>query len=246
VAPVSVGKTPAVNVCCDRPLSEAYKFTDAEFMSKMDQWVHRDKTDTSPRPKRYVPIVKDATTEGIVHKHMTQPAGMGVYYDEAESIFGAGNYKGTNDAITFYTTAFNGDRYGGIRADDEKERVLPYTNVNLLMGTQPERLGNVFTQDRISSGFASRFLIVSADYQILNVNIDPFSEKAAMGQYWKQTVETLFYDGYNNRPLIFVQMPDHAKDIYRKYYRDLLAEANTRIVNRAEAFLIGAQAKLSN
>ena len=246
VAPVSVGKTPAVNVCCDKPLKDAYKFSDSEFISKMEQWQGRDKTDNSPRPKRFVPIVKDATTEGIIHKHMSQPHGMGVYYDEAESIFSAGNYKGTNDAITFYTTAFNGDRYGGIRADDEKERILPYTNVNLLMGTQPERLGNVFTQDRISSGFASRFLIVSADYQMLNVTIDPFSEKANMGNQWKETVEKLFYSGYNNYPSVFVEMPDVSKDIYRKYYRDLIAEANTRIVNRQESYIIGAEAKLSN
>jgi hypothetical protein len=246
VAPVSVGKTPAFNVCCDKPLKEAYKYVDAEFAQRYQQWQERDKTDNSPRPKRYVPIVKDATTEGIIHKHMSQPHGMGVYYDEAESIFGAGTYKGTNDAITFYTTAFNGDRYGSIRADDEKERVLPYTNINLLMGTQPERLNHVFTQDRISSGFASRFLIVSADYQLLNISIDPFSESANMGPMWKERVEFLFYQGYNNQPIVCVEMPDASKDIYKKYYRDLLAEANTRIINRQESYLIGTEAKLSN
>ena len=246
VAPVSVGKTPSVNVVAEKPLKEAYANADAAHNQRMMDWQGRDKSDTTPRPKRYVPIVKDATTEGIIHKHMTQPQGMGVYYDEAESIFGAGAYKGTNDAISFYTTAFNGDRYGSIRADDEKERILPYTNVNLLMGTQPDRLGNVFTQDRLSSGFASRFLIIQADYKMLNTAIDPFGEKMQMCREWVQIVENLFYSGLNNDPAVHVEITQDAKLIYRDYYRALIAEANTRIVNKSENYLIGAEAKLSN
>jgi hypothetical protein len=246
VAPVSVGKTPSVEVVAEKPLKQAYANADAAFMERLHTWQGRDKSDNSPRPKRYVPIVKDTTTEGIIHKHMSQPQGMGVYYDEAESIFGAGAYKGTNDSISFYTTAFNGNRYGSIRADDEKERILPYTNVNLLMGTQPDRLGNVFTQDRLSSGFASRFLIIQADYKMLNTQIDPFGEKMAMCNEWTQIVEKLFYAGFNNEAAVFVEITNEAKEIYRTYYRDLIAEANYRILNRAENYLIGAEAKLSN
>lgn len=249
VAPVSVGKTPSIKVVAENPLKEAYKQADADFIRQLEQYQHglkdKDKGGHLQRPKRYVPIVAEATTEGIVHKHMSQPVGIGVYYDEAESIFSAGNYKSTNDAVTFFTKIFSGGRYEQIRADDDKERVIPSINVNLIMGTQPERLGNVFTEDRLSSGFASRFLTVKADYQPLNENIDPFGQAQSMGDFWRYIVEGLFFAAFEGRPMVEVHITDSAKELYRSLWQLLMREANERILSRAENYLIGAEAKLT-
>jgi len=37
-------------------------------------------------------------------------------------------------------------------------------NINLLMGTQPSRIKNIFTEEWLSSGFASRVIMIEFDY----------------------------------------------------------------------------------
>lgn len=256
IAPVSAGKTPAFKVMCESPLKEPHETLDKRFAADLAQW-HRDKSEATsskqpfsePRPTRFIPISADGTTEGYVHKSMTQPNGIGIYQDEAETILNAGNFKATNDAISFFTQAFSGGRITQIRADETKERVVPNLNLNLLMGTQPIRLKNIFTEDRLSSGFASRFIMVEADYKELNTDSDPFGRKKEMCNEWSEIVRGLFWGGndYNNGDCqqIDIKMDDAAKSVYRKYYKQLLTEANTRIKSKAESYIIGTEAKMS-
>lgn len=255
IAPVSVGKTPAYKVMCENPLKESHEAMDIKYMQQLQQW-SEDKAEamkekqsfTDKRPTRFIPVSADGTTEGYIHKSMSQPNGIGIYQDEAETILNAGNFKATNDAISFFTQAFSGGRITQVRADETKERVVPNLNLNLLMGTQPARVKNIFTEDRLSSGFASRFLMVQADYSELNTDSDPFGMKKEMCSEWRDIVTGLFFGGmdYNaGADQIFIRMTDGAKQRYRQYYKQLLTEANTRIKSKAEEYIIGTEAKMS-
>lgn len=256
VAPVSVGKTPAYHAACETPLRPVYASVDKKFDAALEEWeakkalaAAKKKSFTDPRPNRFIPIAKDGTTEGYIQKSMTQPSGIGVYQDEAETILNAGSFKATNDAISFFTQAFSGGRVSQVRADSLKERVVPNLNLNLLMGTQPDRLKHIFTDDRISSGFASRFLMVQSDYLMLNIESDPFGKKKEMCQEWVDITHDLFWDSFNfnigNGAVIEIQMSEEAKDIYRTYYKAILNEANNRILSRVEKYVIGTEAKMS-
>lgn len=253
VAPVSVGKTPAFKVMCETPLSAAQEKQDEDFKQAIADYEKKkeesDKKFTAKRPARYIPIAVDGTTEGYIHKSMSQPNGIGVYQDEAETILNAGSFKNNNDAVSFFTQAFSGGRISQIRADEQKERVVPNLNLNLLMGTQPARLQNIFTEDRLASGFASRFLMVEAGYQELNVDADPFHERKEMCEEWVRMVTHLYTAGhqYNADPEFktYIAMPEAAKNVYRNYYRQLLTQANTRIQSKAETYVIGTEAKMS-
>lgn len=254
IAPVSVGKTPAFRVMCDTPLKLANEQFDKKYAEDYKVYLQdktaSDKKKTNvPEPERYIPIAYDGTTEGYTSKHMTQPNGIGVYQDEAETILNAGSFKSNNDAISYFTQAFSGGRSNQIRADKSKERVVPQMNINLLMGTQPSRLKNIFTEDRLSSGFASRFLMVEADYKELNIDIDPFSDKKEMCSEWVEIVTNLFFKGldYNqgNGIKTLVSITDGAKNAYRTYYRELLMQGNSRITTKAEQYIIGTEAKMS-
>lgn len=247
--PVSMGKSPAFKSVCEEPLKDAYTYAkglyDKEYADHLESLKSKDKGTHLPKPQYFIPIAKEATTEGLISKHRFQPHGIGVYYDEAEIIFSAGNYKGTNDAISFFTMAFSGGRFEQVRADTDKERVIGNININLLMGTQTERLGNIFTADRLSSGFAARFLTTVADYSPLNLDVDPFGAKMKMCVEWTQILERLFYGALNHEPMIEIEILPCGRDSYRKYNRMLLEEANSRILSKAEKYLIGAEAKLS-
>lgn len=256
IAPVSAGKTPAFKSMCETPLKPAQEIMDAKYSKALKDWEdakedakENKKAFKDKRPSRYIPIAVDGTTEGYIHKSMGQPNGIGVYQDEAETILNAGNFKATNDAISFFTQAFSGGRVAQIRADETKERVVPNLNLNILMGTQPDRLKNIFTEDRLASGFASRFIMIQADYKELNINSDPFAGNKEMCQEWVDIVTSLFHSGrrYNTEdaPPVKIIMRDDAKDVYRTYHKRLLTEANTRISTKAEHYIIGTEAKMS-
>lgn len=256
VAPISVGKTPAFKVMCDSVIQQAEKTMDTKYAEALKEYNEKKSKsiiDKKPfnelRPRRFMPIAKDGTTEGYINKSMTQPLGIGVYQDEAETIFNAGSFKGTNDAISFFTQAFSGGRITQIRADEDKERVVPNLNINLLMGTQPTRLQNIFTQDRLAAGFPSRFLMVESDYKELNVEADPYGRKKEMCSEWKERIEYLYYSGYEfntgNALECYIPTTDAGKALYRAYYRVIMTEANQRIKNKAEGFIIGTEAKMS-
>lgn len=256
IAPVSVGKTPAFKVMCETPLQKSHEALDKRYIESLEEWQKKKAQAfetkapfNEKRPTRYIPIAVDGTTEGYIHKSMQQPNGIGVYQDEAETILNAGNFKSTNDAISFFTQAFTGGRVAQIRADETKERVVPNLNMNLLMGTQPVRLKNIFTEDRLSSGFASRFLMVESDYIELNENADPFGEKKEMCNEWVDILTSLFHHAQNfnsgNAGKINIPITPTAKDIYRGYYKILLSEANSRIQTKAESYIIGTEAKMS-
>lgn len=256
IAPVSVGKTPAYKVMCETPLKSAQESKDTQYSRELTEWEENKekakenkKAFTDKRPTRYIPIAKDGTTEGYIQKSMGQPTGIGVYQDEAETILNAGSFKSNNDAISFFTQAFSGGRVTQIRADESKERVVPNLNLNLLMGTQPSRLNNIFTEDRLSSGFASRFLMIESDYKQLNVNSDPFGRSKEMCDEWRTIVTDLYFGGFDfnsgNGKSIRIIMSDNAKDVYRAYYRKLLEEANSRMLSKAESYIMGTEAKMS-
>lgn len=251
VAPVSVGKTPAFKVMCDTPLQRIYQKYDQDYtdmLIKYDQAKEAGEK-AGKHPKRFIPIANDGTTEGYTQKSMHQRNGIGVYQDEAETIFNAGNFKATNDAISFFTQAFSGGRNTQIRVDESKERVVPNMNLNLLMGSQPTRIKNIFTEDRLSSGFASRFLMVESDYIELKTDTDPFDNKKEMCAEWVEILNFLFKKGfeYNNGVIEeqIIHITKEAKDLYRKYYRKILEQANSRIKTKAEGWIMGAEAKMS-
>jgi hypothetical protein len=257
IAPVSVGKTPAYKAMCEQPLDELLKREDADYKARLEEWNSErtaalvdKKQFTKPKPRRFHPFAKDGTTEGYIALCQDQPNGMGVYHDEAETILNAGAHKSNNDAISFFTQAFSGGRYTQIRADRDKERVVQNLNINLLMGTQTNRLSNIFTMDKIESGFASRFLMVESEYLELNINADPFAKSRTMCAEWVNLVCTL-YDVSKTNSLsdnlepIKIVITDEAKTLYSKYYKGSLIEANKRINNRIEGYIIGAEAKMS-
>lgn len=252
IAPVSVGKTPAFKSMCETPLKYLQENADKTYSTALKEYEQKkaeDNKSNEKKPRRFIPFAVDGTTEGYVALSMDQPNGIGVYHDEAETIFNAGSFKGTNDAISFFTQCFSGGRYTQIRADRDKERVVPNLNINLMMGTQPSRMGNIFTADRLSSGFASRFIMVESDYIELNTEIDPFAKNKEMCQTWVELLSTLYHQGqlYNAGEIrqIHIEMLPDAKQSYRKYYKDDLKDANKRILSKAEQYIIGTEAKMS-
>ena len=256
-APMSVGKTPAYKVVCENPLKEMLESSDKRFEKAVRDW-EQEKVEAASnkqpfskrKPRRYIPFASDGTTEGYVSLLQDQPNGLGVYHDEAETIINAGAFKQNNDAISFFTTAFSGGRLTQVRADRDKERIVPSVNMSLLMGTQLERLKNIFTLDRIQSGFASRFLIVTSDYIELNTDIDPFAKGKEMCEQWQQLLSELYESGEDfnsgNGSKITIQMTEDAKDHYRNLYRRNIKQANYNIINKREAITIGTEAKMSN
>ena len=252
VAPVSVGKTPAYKSMCETPLKSIMESSDKNFATATKDYDQRrqdNEKSNEKKPRRFIPFAVDGTTEGYVALSMDQPNGIGVYHDEAESIFNAGSFKGTNDAISFFTQCFSGGRFIQVRADRDKERVVPNLNINLMMGTQPARLKNIFTEDRLSSGFASRFIMVESDYIELNTEVDPFSKNKEMCQQWTDLLHTLYAGGqrYNTGDLkeVVTRIEDDAKTAYRGYYKQNLKDANKRILSKAEQYIIGTEAKMS-
>ena len=255
VAPMSVGKTPAYKAMVDTPLKRIMEANDSIYKAKVEAYnqakaesVKSKEIFIEKKPRQYIPFSKDGTTEGFIGLLIDQPNGIGVYYDEAETIFNAGSYKTTNDSITFFTSAFTGGRYVQIRADRDKERVVPNMNINLMMGTQTSRLNNIFTADRLSSGFASRFLMVESDYIHLNETVDPFARSKEMCDEWVQLLNQLYQSGddYNNGIIepIKISMSDEAKHTYRNYYQQNLKDANERILSEVEQYIIGTEAKM--
>jgi len=257
IAPISVGKTPAYKSMCEKPLAQIMKEYDIQYAADIKKWElemleskKKKEEFVKKRPLRYIPFAVDGTTEGYIALSMDQPNGIGVYHDEAESILNAGAYKpGGNDSMSFFTQCFSGGRLTQIRAKRENERVVPNININILMGTQPSRLLNVFTKDALASGFTSRFLMVESDYMQLNTNIDPFSKNKEMNEDWTKTVKYLYQLGYAyntgqaQQTIIF--MDEAAKNLYRYYYKLNLEQANERILNKAENLIIGTEAKMS-
>lgn len=257
IAPMSVGKTPAFKATCATPLSHILEQADKEYMDKLKHYeeekaaayADNKKAFTKKKPVRYHPYATEGTTEGYIQLSIDQPNGIGVYHDEAESIISAGSYKKENDSISFFTQAFSGGRIMQIRADRDKERVVPNLNMNLLMGTQTSRLSNIFTSDRLASGFASRFLMVESDYIELNTDVDPFGSNKEMCFEWRQLLEGLYLsaEAFNNGELErqLIAITDDAKELYRTYYRKGLEDANKRILSRSEQYIIGTEAKMS-
>lgn len=253
IAPVSVGKTPAYKSMCETPLQIIQHDADRSFSDDLKQWEQKkyesDKNFNEKKPRRFIPFAVDGTTEGYVALSMDQPNGIGVYHDEAETIFNAGSFKGNNDSISFFTQCFSGGRFIQVRADRDKERVVPNMNINLMMGTQPSRLKNIFTEDRLSSGFASRFIMVESDYIELNTEVDPFAKNKEMCAEWVTLLNTLYRGGvlYNSgqTPQIQIRLDADAKQAYRRYYKENLKEANKRIMSKAEQYIIGTEAKMS-
>jgi len=250
IAPVSVGKTPAYKSMCETPLKIIQESADKNFAHDIKEYEkNQDEKQKQKKPRRFIPFAVDGTTEGYVALSVDQPNGIGVYHDEAESIFNAGSFKGTNDAISFFTQCFSGGRFTQVRADRDKERVVPNMNINLLMGTQPARIKNIFTEDRLSSGFASRFIMIESDYLELNTEIDPFARNKEMCQDWVNLLEHLYRTGhlYNSGEInaIEISFDAAAKDAYRGYYKENLKEANKRILSKAEQYIIGTEAKMS-
>jgi hypothetical protein len=256
IGPVSVGKTPAFKAMMEQPLKQLQEREDEDFKRALAEWnaertlaYAEKKQFNKAKPKRFVPYAVDGTTEGYIALSQDQKAGLGVYHDEAETILNAGSFKSNNDSISFFTQIFSGGRLTQVRADRDKERVVPNMNLNLLMGTQPSRLRNIFTEDRIASGFASRFLMVESDYIELNEEADPFTKGRQMCSEWLNLMATLYeanktYCEGDTTP-IQVQITDGAKQLYRKYYKDNLKAANKRIVDNLEGHIIGTQAKMS-
>lgn len=256
IAPVSVGKTPAADAMCFQPLQDIIEADDRAFIERHKDWQERKAAATVTKqpfierePRRFIPFAVDGTTEAYVGLSMDQANGIGVYHDEAETILNAGAFKANNDAISFFTQAFSGGRFTQIRADRSKERVVARMNLNLLMGTQPSRLSNIFTKDRLSSGFASRFLMVESDYLMLNEQVDPFDKSKAMCDEWRDLVMYLYRSGqaYNGGDMerIHITMTWEAKQLYTELYRAGIREANQRILSKAEQYIIGTEAKMS-
>jgi hypothetical protein len=148
------------------------------------------------------------------------------------------------------TQAFNGGRYVQSRANRENERVVKNMNINLLMGTQTERLHKIFSKDKIYSGFASRFLMCESDYKLLNIESDPFSKRREIHSDWTNILGKLFDQArrFNTGEIqpIKIAITDEAVELYRHNHKLQLTEANERITNRLDGFILGTHAKMSN
>lgn len=257
VAPMSVGKSPAYETMCQNPMRQILEESDADYDHAVKKWEERkakamkDKEHFfENKPKRVIPFLKDGTIEGFISLCVDQPNGIGIYIDEAEDIMNAGAYKQNNNSVSFLTQAFNGGRYVQSRANRDNERVVKDLNINLLMGTQTERLHNIFPKDKIYSGFASRFLMCESDYKLLNTESDPFSKRREIHPDWVNTLGKLYdqarrYNSSEGQP-IKIQITEDAKELYLLNHKLQLTEANERITNRLEGFILGTHAKMSN
>ena len=257
VAPMSVGKSPAYEVMCQNPMKAIMDESDAEFDEAVKQWEERKAKAIKNKehffelkPRRTIPFLKDGTIEGYISLCVDQENGIGIYIDEAEDIMNAGAYKTNNNSISFLTQAFNGGRYVQSRADRDRERVVKNMNINLLMGTQTERLHNIFPKDKIYSGFASRFLMCESDYKLLNIESDPFSKRREIHSDWTNILGKLYDHSkrFNTGEVqpIKIQITDDAIELYRHNHKVQLTEANERISNKLEGFILGTHAKMSN
>jgi hypothetical protein len=257
IAPMSVGKSPAQEVMAQNPMKRILEQSDRMYATDLKLWEGRKakaQIDKKPffesRPKRFIPIVKDGTIEGYISLCMDQKTGIGIYIDEAEDILNAGAYKSNNNTISFLTQAFGGGRFVQSRANRENERIVKNLNINLLMGTQTERIQNIFPMDRITSGFASRFLMCESDYKLLNIEADPFSRSREICQDWTDILSQVYnnakrYNETENEP-VKINLTNEAKETYRIIYKADLVAANQRIENRVEGYILGTHAKMSN
>jgi hypothetical protein len=257
VAPMSVGKSPAYEVMCQNPMKAILDESDSDFDHAVKKWEERKANAMKNKehffesqPRRIIPFLKDGTIEGYISLCVDQPNGIGIYIDEAEDIMNAGAYKSNNNSISFLTQAFNGGRYVQSRANRDNERVVKNMNINLLMGTQTERLHNIFPKDKIYSGFASRFLMCESDYKLLNIESDPFSSRREIHSDWVNILGKLYdharrYNTGESQP-IKISITNDAIELYRYNHKLQLTEANERITNRLDGFILGTHAKMSN
>jgi len=242
---------------CQNPMKAILDESDSDHDHAVKKWEERKSKAMKDKehffelkPRRIIPFLKDGTIEGYISLCVDQPNGIGIYIDEAEDIMNAGAYKSNNNSISFLTQAFNGGRYVQSRANRDNERVVKNMNINLLMGTQTERLHNIFPKDKIYSGFASRFLMCESDYKLLNIESDPFSSRREIHSDWVNILGKLYdharrYNTGEAQP-IKIHITDEAVELYRSNHKVQLTEANERISNRLEGFILGTHAKMSN
>jgi len=255
VGPVSIGKTPNTKVVMFDPLAEkfsdddrAFEFAKRSFQEQKEDRAKERKAHVGEPPKRFVPIITDSTTEAYAQYNLDQPNGIGVYLDEAEALFNAGSYKANNDSISFMNRAFNGGRNIVARADRSKERVIPNTSISFLMGTQPERLSNIFTRDVIESGFAARFLVAYSDRRLLNEDADIYARKESMSREWSETLMVLYDRGkaYNESGTVTtIRITDSAKQKHNQVHIKNLQDSNKEIASKAPGAVLGLRAKMS-
>jgi hypothetical protein len=91
--------------------------------------------------------------------------------------------------------------------------------------------------------------MVKSDYIKLNEDADPFSGGRQMCKEWKELVTHLYrinkeFSAGDCAP-IRIEITPEAKALYTKYYRQNLADANSRMAGKAEQYIMGAEAKMS-
>ncbi len=89
-----------------------------------------------------------------------------------------------------------------------------------------------------------------SDYKLLNIESDPFSSRREIHSDWVNILGKLYDHArrYNTgeSQSIKIHITDEAVELYRYNHKLQLTEANERISNRLEGFILGTHAKMSN
>lgn len=260
IGPSGVGKTPPFDLLygniCNDIYSEQYKIYREEIkiwqMNKRNA-ERKNEPFTIAQPTCPVRMIQDGTPEGMIKKAELSHAGFGIYFDEGGDMQGVNKYRGGGSSNNFWNRLWNGKAFHDVKADEDRERYVKNPAISLLVGIQPDKIGDIITMDGIKSGIAARMLIVESDYLHLEYP-DPFGAKVQMCPEWCEVVTWLFKHGltqYNaNSSPIHAKFDTQARNLFLKYTRALIDESNRRIVMRrggdeSEAY-IAYCAKLSN
>lgn len=203
VAPSGVGKSPSYSALVEDVILSEEIIEHQKYQSELKDWKDRQGeakakkySFTEPPPLQVIRMAKNGTREGIQKKCIYCAAGFGLYYDEGKTMLsGPDSYKKSNSSVDFFNTLWNGGSTRELRADDEREIFIYNQRISLLIGMQPENLGDYFTEKNVSSGLAARFLITTSDYIPLNDDFDPFSENIKPCKQWNSLVLSLFRTG---------------------------------------------------
>jgi len=89
-----------------------------------------------------------------------------------------------------------------------------------------------------------------SDYKLLNIESDPFSKRREIHSDWTNILGKLYDHSkrFNTGEVqpIKIQITEDAIELYRHNHKVQLTEANERISNKLEGFILGTHAKMSN
>ena len=191
------------------------------------------------KPTRTIRMAQGGTPEGY-RKHMiTSPAGFGIYYDEIDDMLQINAYKADKGTLQFWCTLSNVSTSFHARADENKEGLMPSTNVGLLGGTQTDRIPEFFNSQTIKTGFAFRFLVTLGKYKdMTDINNSKDKTKRSVCSEWIEKIQYLYNRGLtfniDTKPFYIKFESEQTFNYYETLLNDLRRQGNKNRKNVKE------------